>query len=329
MSLDWEWNKKLFDLTGTIVLFIAVNFLLNFEPVETAFQAFSRGLVQFLEDVRAGLLPRIVNLIIAVFKTIVHWVETLLHFVDDWLRFRQKDSRLSMVLRAISTVLWFPIAYLARFNMVVLIEPCLNPLKLPVASIATKFWLAIGPQILPNPKNYDFFTYAIYWWLVFWFPDLFGFLFWEIKENWSLYRANRSPTLKPMIMGPHGETLPALLRPGFHSGTIPKLFARLRKAERGAHQTGNWSAVRSYKANLEHVAKAVGQFLTRDFIALLAQHPYWLGESMTVGKVDLATNQIRVELVNLRYPETPVVLELEYRAAGCWPGSAASAGSGT
>ena len=32
-------------------------------------------------------------------------------------------------------------------------------------------------------------------------PDIFGFLFWEMKENWKLYRANRQATLQPAIIG--------------------------------------------------------------------------------------------------------------------------------
>src|SRR5262249_58981978 len=65
-------------------------------------------------------------------------------------------------------------------------------------------------------------------------PGLGGFLVWELKENWRLYAANRPPTLRPVMVGSHGETLARLLRPGFHSGTLPKLHAKLRKAERRA-----------------------------------------------------------------------------------------------
>ena len=62
-------------------------------------------------------------------------------------------------------------------------------------------------------------------------PDLFGFLFWETKENWRLYRANRPRSIKAVPVGPHGETVKALLAPGFHSGTIPRLYRYLRRAE--------------------------------------------------------------------------------------------------
>ena len=71
---------------------------------------------------------------------------------------------------------------------------------------------------------------------IFFLPGIFGFLVWELKENWRLYRANRAPDLKPVVIGSHGETMLRLLRPGFHSGTVPKLYAKLRRAQRkGQH----------------------------------------------------------------------------------------------
>ena len=45
-------------------------------------------------------------------------------------------------------------------------------------------------------------------------PGIFGFLAWELKENWRLYAANRPPRLKPVVLGHHGETMRGLLRPG-------------------------------------------------------------------------------------------------------------------
>ena len=59
-------------------------------------------------------------------------------------------------------------------------------------------------------------------------PGVFGFLVWELKSNWRLYEANRPEALGPLVVGGHGETVVGLLRPGFHSGTLPKLFGRLR-----------------------------------------------------------------------------------------------------
>jgi len=57
-------------------------------------------------------------------------------------------------------------------------------------------------------------------------PGIFGFLAWELKENWKLYRQNGSATVDPVAIGSHGERVTGLLRPGFHSGSIPKSFAQ-------------------------------------------------------------------------------------------------------
>src|SRR5262249_36629868 len=86
-------------------------------------------------------------------------------------------------------------------------------------------------------------------------PDFFGFLVWETKENWSLYRANRPASLPPVAVGSHGETVRRVLQPGFHSGTVPRLYARLRRAERQALRTGSWAAARACRQALEEVEK--------------------------------------------------------------------------
>src|SRR6185437_3174853 len=84
-------------------------------------------------------------------------------------------------------------------------------------------------------------------------PGIFGFLAWELKENWRLYRANQSPTLDPVMVGSHGEQVVHLIRPGFHAGTLPKLYARIRRA-RGP-------AVRRGEEGLHHVETAVRRFV--------------------------------------------------------------------
>src|SRR5258707_15273574 len=89
--------------------------------------------------------------------------------------------------------------------------------------------------------------------VIIFLPGLAGFLVWELKENWKLYQSNRSPRLHPVVIGHHGETMLRLMKPGFHSGTLPKLFAKIRQAERQAQRTGEWAASRKYRATLHHV----------------------------------------------------------------------------
>src|SRR5439155_11246305 len=107
-------------------------------------------------------------------------------------------------------------------------------------------------------------------------PGLAGFLVWELKENWRLYAANRPRGLRPVMVGSHGETLARLLRPGLHSGTLPKLHAKLRKAERRAPRHARAAeAVRTHKAALHHLATNVRHFIEREFLALLNASPFW------------------------------------------------------
>jgi hypothetical protein len=139
-------------------------------------------------------------------------------------------------------------------------------------------------------------------------PDAFGFLFWETKENWSLYRANRPSRLKPVVIGRHGEKMRQLLVPGFHSGTLPKLFRRLRRAEREAYKTGIWRTARTYRHDLQEVEKSLRQFVERELLALVHQGSRWHHHPMSVGKVALASQQVSIELCHADYPTTPLRL---------------------
>src|SRR4051812_20928782 len=94
-------------------------------------------------------------------------------------------------------------------------------------------------------------------------PGIFGFAVWELKENWKLYSSNRSRNLRPVRIGSHGETMLRLLKPGFHSGTVPKLFRKLRRATRHGQQRN----VRKIKASLHHVQESISHFVERELLA--------------------------------------------------------------
>jgi hypothetical protein len=132
---------------------------------------------------------------------------------------------------------------------------------------------------------------------VFFVPGLAGFLVWEFKANWRLYRSNRPQDLRPVLVGHHGETMARLLRPGFHSGTLPKTFAKLRKARRAAQRSGNWRAFRKYSTALHHVEICVRRFLDRELILLVNDFAGWGGPPVALGAVELSTNRIRAEVL--------------------------------
>jgi hypothetical protein len=301
------------------LVFLMSALAVNSRLGEAAGKAALRGLDATIRHIRAGLLPGLYRLIVEVSRQVIDAVEWVLFAVDDFLRFRTGDTQLSLVVRTALGVLWFPIAYLARFYMVVLIEPGFNPIKAPIAYAAAKVMLPIVPDItraMVTPLSAVFPTwlaYAIVIPTVWLLPDAFGFLFWETKENWRLYRANRPRGLRAVPVGAHGETVKGLLQPGFHSGAVPKLYRRLRKAERDALHSRNWAAARAYRHELDEVARAVERLLDRELIALLREGDGRSDHPVHVGKVQLAVNRVDFELAHAEHPDTPVVVELEFR----------------
>ena len=118
-------------------------------------------------------------------------------------------------------------------------------------------------------------------------PGVFGFLAWELKENWRLYKANRSTKLKPVLIGDHGETLLRLLCPGFHSGTIPRLFNKQRRAARrdASNLTSNKQAW--FAERLHHESRAVQHFIERELIALLDESRALMSATSSWQQIEL------------------------------------------
>src|SRR5207245_720150 len=77
------------------------------------------------------------------FRRITESVQYLLYSVDEWLRFRSDQSQFTMVVRAVLGVFWFPVGNLIRLYFLTLIEPTINPLKLPLSILAAKFLVLI------------------------------------------------------------------------------------------------------------------------------------------------------------------------------------------
>src|SRR5262249_27491558 len=151
-------------------------------------------------------------------KQLTEFLEYTLFLVDEWLRFRSGDSQASLVVRTILSLIWQPISFVVRFYIVVLIEPGINPLKFPISSVAAKFVYPmlvtlglLNVQVWSSPF-FPPLSHYIGWipaWIFvvgtfFFLPDAFGFLIWEMKENWSLYRANRGKVVRPAVVGSHG-----------------------------------------------------------------------------------------------------------------------------
>ncbi|MHB1422188.1 MAG: hypothetical protein ACYC3I_03110 [Gemmataceae bacterium] len=248
--------------------------------------------------IHADLLPGLVRWVIYLYRRLQEEMERLIYTVDEWLRFRPGDSRLSLYAKPILGLAWFCATYLFRLIFNLFVEPTVNPIKhfptvtvtakliLPIYKDLFSFFLSLTQPLLGTKMGYPAAVTSI-----FFLPGLAGFLVWEFKENWRLYRANQAPTLEPEIVGHHGETVPRLMRPGFHSGTLPKLYARLRHG-RGRSPRKQFEALHQLRERLR-------QFVERDFFAILAGSKSW-GDvpRLAVGEIHIATNRIRIELVD-------------------------------
>jgi hypothetical protein len=139
---------------------------------------------------------------------------------------------------------------------------------------------------------------------------VFGFLVWELRSNWRLYAANRPAALGPIAVGSHGETVVRFLRPAFHSGTVPKRFAKLRRALRA----GRERAALKHREALHHVEEAMRRLLEREFAGLLRERRSLVGSSIEPGSIHLATGRIRIELLGEDRDRPSLWIDLEERA---------------
>jgi hypothetical protein len=250
----------------------------------------AESLADWWRVVRVNLLPGLVATLIDWFRRLANWLEQRLYAVDEWLRFRGGESRGSLALKAFLGLLWFPIAYISRFAFYLLIEPQINPVKhFPVVTVSHKVILPMTPS-LADAINVSEATAAG---ILGCIPGIFGFIAWELMANWRLYRANRPARLKPVMIGSHGETIRGLLRPGFHSGTVPKLFRKIRKEVRRE----DWYRAGRHHHELEHVKEGVERFVERDLIAILEQSSSWSGQHLEIIDVRFGCQSILVEMI--------------------------------
>jgi hypothetical protein len=248
----------------------------------------------------------------ALFKRLLGDLERVLYAVDELLRFRAGDSRFALIWKPALGLAWFAFTYFIRFGINLFVEPTFNPIKhFPVVTVTAKLIVPIIPALdhlfrAPiQPLVGRPFALLVSGTIIFFIPGLAGFLVWELKENWRLYRSNRSKTLDPVVVGSHGETILRFLRPGLHSGTIPKLFARLRRAQGAA-------ANRQYEA-LGHVTESLRHFIERELLAVLAGSKRCAGAAVELSAVQLATNRIRFELACSALGGQAIALDLVYR----------------
>jgi len=241
------------------------------------------------------VLPGLFAFISDSFKGLVEQLDRGIYTVDEWLTFKQGQSTLSLIAKGVLGTIWFFATYLLRIYVNVLVEPQINPIKhFPVVTVSHKIILPLSPTLLeafrtPLSPLGPVVANTIAGSTVFLLPGMFGFLVWELKANWNLYAQNRSRLLETVRVGHHGETMNALLVRGFHAGTVPKLFAKVRDAVSRGKLKAN-----SYRAKLHEVEHAVFEFVERELVGLLREAKRWTAGDLEVVGVPLASNRIRI-----------------------------------
>lgn len=319
--VERRWFRDPYSWRIAVVLtFLILIAVCNVRPIRERLARLGEELMRTWKLAATELLKAVGLAILEAFAWLVEQVERAIYAGDEWLRFRQGESRFTFVAKLVLGLVWFVITYVVRFMVVLLIEPQINPLKhFPVVTVGHKLLIPFiyynplyntpsqAGQVLLNWFNLSVNkANAIAFAIGQCIPGVFGFLAWELLTNWRLYRANLPRDVRPAVIGSHGEKMAGLLRPGFHSGTVSKLFRHLRHANR--------RSVRRYHLKLEHIEEAVHHFLDRDFLAFLRDSRRWGGLEIQIAGVELAVNRIAVELAAPTTGYPPLELAFEEHA---------------
>lgn len=244
-----------------------------------------------------------IDWIVEFFRTMLLAFERFLYAVDEWLRFHNQESVFSLTAKAILGFFWSVISFLIRIYINLLIEPTLHPVKhFPVVTVAHKIFLpallilAVKMRAFLSTYMNEALAMSITSFNIVFLPGFFGFAVWELKENWRLFRQNRWKNLSAMPVGSHGETIERLLRPGFHSGTLPKLFRGLRRLENESASVKRFTKRRGSLKKLHHVVESVHRFVDRELLALVNQALDGEPLRLICTDVKASTNSLSIQL---------------------------------
>ncbi len=279
----------------------------------------STRIAAYLQRLNQALFIGLIQQLLFFFKEVTRRFSQVLHRVDEGLTHHLSERWTSLALKALLAPIWRFSEALIQFYVTVLVEPQVNPVKhFPIVTIGHKLLLPFLPaitaafveitrSILPKVIAYPLVTLTIVL-----LPGLFGFLVWELKENWKLYEANhrerlhkldvdqpRETPIEPAKVGAHGESMRGLMCRGFHSGTLPKGFDRLRKVirQQWRDDTSYPKRLRRCQRQLEEVEHAIGVFVDREFSFALRER--CRNPNCTLTRVETNIPRLATELVEI------------------------------
>lgn len=301
--IPWILGRTTLNLLWVATISFALSAVVNSRLGRDAEELTAEWLANAWYDLRSRFLMAFLDWIIDFFKWLLNTLERFIYAVDEWLRFHSGETWMSVVAKAVLGVVWSFVSFLLRIYVNLLIEPTLHPVKhFPVVTVAHKIFLpvilVIEHQMREMLTPYLGVALAgpITWFNIVFLPGIFGFLVWELKENWRLYASNRVPSLGPVIIGSHGENGGRLLKPGFHSGTLPKVFNNLRKIETKDASFHRFSQRRALSEALEHVERDIHRFIDRDLVRLLSYCEVWSQNPVRCDRIHAASNSFLVQL---------------------------------
>ena len=221
---------------GGSILFVVTTVMIQLPHRKGALtEAMAHAVISFVKMLRRRPARlALYRVLMRIFKQVIDSVELVLFTVDDWLYgFRKGDSTgVARGTHDSRRALVFHISYLARFCMVVLIEPGFNPAKAPVSYVAAKVMLPLAPHLTtfmagsPSPVHRALAR------LRDCRPDDLAAagrlrlpLLGDQGELEPVSRQSPQGCASRAHWPARGETVKALLLPGaFHSGTIPRLL---------------------------------------------------------------------------------------------------------
>jgi hypothetical protein len=307
-------------------VFVASALLFNSRLGRTVEERTADWVIQSSQQFTTRFLPGLVRYVLDLFARLADLVDRAMYRVDELLRYRSGQSNVKLVLKGVLSVFWSVIAYVLRLYVDLFIEPTTNPIKhFPVVTVAAKILIPFTPAILsgvagPASKllgsaignSFAAFTVIV-------IPGLAGFLVWELKENWKLYKAARAKTLGPISIGQHGETMVGFLKPGFHSGTIPKLFTKLRRAS----WRGDLRAIAKQHEGLHHVENAIAKFVDRQLVSMLVEVGAFRARDVSLVRIDVGSNRVQIAIACPSLSPDHAVLRFELQSGWIVAGIAA------
>ncbi len=289
----------------------------------------------FLRRANQTLVIGLIQELMQFFKEVTRRFQQGLHLIEERLSHHLDESRGQLLVKSLLLPAWHFLESVIQFYVTVLVEPQVNPVKhFPLVTVAHKLMLPFLPLVtrvmsdLLDPLVPKWISIPFVTLTMLLLPGLAGFLVWELKENWKLYAANHASAtplgladhrVEPAIVGSHGETMRGFLRRGFHSGTLPKAFDRLRGVIRREirDEIENPLRLREAERHLTEIEQAICVFCDRELAYALrrrCEDPDCRLSRVQTRRPRLATSAFEL-ILELETTEPATASPLELRLA--------------